>query len=382
MKKKRPQQQVTPPAKGLNILALKRSASIAEPTQEQQAPVSIEKLEIEAAPPPEPVAHKPVDELAPASSSVSTLLPESNAIASYPEPTPEPLPEPVASDLEQNPEPVTEPVASDPASAVLFQAVGIIFGEITTDGDKTFVTIGEKSYALYYASTHKYAYEALKKEITCTGITQQKLIVYPKITHFPGGKQPYRLAFQLAGFVGHSASGEGLESVLEENEFKICGLWQFIPVCRVPCISVFKNFDKQRLEYIKSAPLEKKVNFMKASHIPVLWRDAPVPPFRFNKNLDKETQGKASFVQIKARFNSANDNFEFISLLGIPCESAPNYLKAGKKDKAEAAKTKLAASKARKPSSKPVPVNNAALQNGGATSKPKPKPKLKVVADQ
>ena len=121
---------------------------------------------------------------------------------------------------------------------------------------------------------------------------------------------------------------------------------------------------------------------MKASHLPVVWRDAPVPPFRFNPKLDKETQGKASFVQIKARFNSANDNFEFISLLGIPCESPPNYLKAGKKDKAEAAKTKLAASKARKHSSKPVPVNNAALQNGGATSKPKPKPKLKVVADQ
>jgi hypothetical protein len=150
----------------------------------------------------------------------------------------------------------------------------------------------------------------------------------------------------------------------------------------VPCISVFKNFDKQRLEYIKSAPLEKKVNFMKASHIPVFWRDAAVPPFRFNKNLDKETQGKASFVQIKARFNNVSDNFEFVSLLGIPSESPPNYLKAGKKDKLEAAKTKLAASKARKPSPKPVPDNNATQQNLGATSKPKPKPKPKVDAEQ
>jgi hypothetical protein len=285
-----------------------------------------------------------------------------------------------ASSPESTPEPVPDPVASDPASGVLFQAVGIICGEITTDGDKTFVTIGEKSYALYYASTHKRAYEALKKEITCTGITQQKLIVYPRITHFPGGKQPYRLEFQLAGFVGNSVSGGGIESVLEDLEFKICGLWQFIPVCRVPCISVFKNFNQQRLEYIKSAPLDKKVNFLKASHIPVLWRDAPIPPFRFNKNLDKETQGKASFVQIKARFNSASDNFEFVSLLGIPCESPPNYLKAGKKDKADAAKTKLAASKTRKHSLSPVSDNNAAQPNPSATSKPKPKPK--VVAAQ
>ncbi|NEQ20154.1 MAG: hypothetical protein F6K28_13095 [Microcoleus sp. SIO2G3] len=367
MKKKRPQQQVTLPTKGLNIIALKRSASQVEPTQEQPAAVSTEKPEINADSAPEPVVHNPVDELAPASCSVPTSPPVSEAIASSPE---------------QNPEPVPDSIASDPASAVLFQAVGIILGEITSEGDKTFVTIGEKSYALYYSSTHKYAYEALKKEITCTGITQQKLIVYPKITHFPGGKQPYRLDFQLAGFVGHSASGGGIESVLEVLEFKICGLWQFIPVCRVPCISVFKNFNQQRLEYIKSAPLDKKVNFMKASHIPVLWRDAPVPPFRFNKNLDKETQGKASFVQIKARFNSANDNFEFVSLLGTPSESPPNYLKAGKKDKADAARTKLAASKARKHSQSPVPGNNAAQPQPGAISKPKPKPKPKVVTDQ
>jgi len=194
MKKKRPQQQVTPPTKGLNILALKRSASQVEPSQEQPAEVSIEKPEIDAASAPEPLAHNPVDEPDHASRSVSASSPKST------------------------PEPVPDPVASSPVEGALFQAVGLILGEITTDGDKTFVIIGEKSYALYYASTHKRAYEALKKEITCTGITQQKLIVYPRITHFPGGKQPYRLEFQLAGFVGNSVSGEGIESVLEENE--------------------------------------------------------------------------------------------------------------------------------------------------------------------
>jgi hypothetical protein len=139
---------------------------------------------------------------------------------------------------------------------------------------------------------------------------------------------------------------------------------------------VFKNFNKERLEFIKSAPLDKKVNYMKASHIPVVWRDAPVSPFRFNPKLDKEAQGKASFVQIKARFNSERDNFEFVSLLGIPTDSPPNYLKAGKKDKLSVAKTKLAAQKARKRSSLPVPDNNAAPKPSGATDKPKPKPKV------
>ena len=321
----------------------------------------MEKPEMDAASAPEPVAQNPVDNPAHAAIASSDETPVSDALVSSPESAPKPLPD-------SNP--------SSPTEGAFFQAVGIIQGEVTSDGDKTFVTIGEKSYGLYYASTHKMAYEALKKEILSTGITQQKLIVYPRITHYPGGKQPYRLAFQLAGFLKKEATVDGLPSVLEDSEFKISGLWQFIPVCRVPCISVFKNFNKERLEFIKSAPVDKKVNYMKASHIPVVWRDAPVPPFRFNPKLDKEAQGKASFVQIKARFNSERDNFEFVSLLGIPSESPPNYLKAGKKDKLSAAKTKLAAQKARKRSSLPVPDNNAASKPSGATDKPKPKPKI------
>ncbi|MBD0361794.1 MAG: hypothetical protein ICV55_03270 [Coleofasciculus sp. C3-bin4] len=288
MKKKHPQQQATPPTNALNILAVKRSPKQVEPPQEQPAAERIEKPVQDAASAKEPVVPTPVDEPAHAATASSTSSPDQEA---------------------------------------LFQAVGIIKGDITADGEKFFVTIAEKQYGLYYANSHKRAYDALKKEISNTGVTQQRLIVYPRITHYPGGKQPYRLAFQLVGFVGHEASEEGITSVLEDFEFQISGLWQFIPVCRVPCISVFKNFNKQRLEYIKSAPLDKKVNFMKASHIPVLWKDAPVPPFRFNPKLDKDTQGKASFVQIKARFNSAGDNFEFLSLLAIPSEEPPNYQK-------------------------------------------------------
>jgi hypothetical protein len=370
MKKKRPQQQATPPTKGLNILAIKRSPQQVEPHNEQPA-ASIEQSVEDAASVEEPVVETTGDQpehAARASSVPSTSSPVPDALGSSPEPVEDALPDALASS------------ASSGEEAALFQAVGIIKGEITTDEDRTFVIIKGKLYGLYYASSHKRAYEALKKEIESTGITQQRLIVYPRITHYPGGKQPYRLGFQLAGFVGHEASGDGLQSVLEDLEFKISGLWQFIPVCRVPCISVFKNFNKQRLEYIKSAPLDKKVNFMKASHIPVLWRDAPVPPFRFNPKLDKETQGKASFVQIKARFNSSRDNFEFVELLAIPSDDPPNYLKAGKKDKLLAAKTKLAASKARQRSSLQGTDNNAAKKASGATSKPKPKPK--VVAAQ
>jgi len=60
MKKKRPQQQVTPLIKGLNILSVKRSAFPVEPPQEQSAAVSMEKPETDATPAPEPAIPTPL----------------------------------------------------------------------------------------------------------------------------------------------------------------------------------------------------------------------------------------------------------------------------------------------------------------------------------
>lgn len=365
MTKKRPQKKKTAPTDELNILAVEPSRQKVEPEDVQRVADKIENPVDDAAPTPVPVEARTVD----FSSSEPSLDPSSVPVTIDP-PTSEQTPE-------QN-----VPSASSPDEPpALFQAVGILTVEVNIEEEKTFVSVGGKTYPLYYSSSHKRALAALKKEIETTGIRQQKLIVYPKITHYPGGKQPYSVGFQLVGFVGHQASGTGVSSDLQDLEFKICGLWQFIPVCRIPCISVFKNFNQQRLEFIKSAQAELKVNFMKASHIPVLWRDAPVPPFRFNPKLEKEAQGKAFFVQIKARFNSERNTFEFVSLLAIPSSEPPNYLKAGKKDKLEVAKTRLAASKALG-HDEARSHNDATLPQSRTTSAPKPKPKPKVVAQE
>lgn len=365
MTKKRPPQKKTAPTDELNILAVQPSPQKVAPNDVQQSAASIENPVDDAASTPVPVEPQTVD---PTDPSLDT---SSVPVAFDSPPTSELAPEQSDSSA-----------SSDDEPQAFFQAVGILTGDVTFNEEKTFVSVGGKTYPLYYSGSHKRSDVALKKEIETTGITHQKLIVYPKITHYPGGKQPYSVGFQLVGFVGQQASGTGVSSELQDLEFKICGLWQFIPVCRIPCVSVFKNFNQQRLEFIKSAQLDKKVNFMKPSHIPVLWRDAPVPPFRFNPKLEKEAQGKAFFVQLKARFNSERNAFEFVSLLAIPSSEPPNYLKAGKKDKLEVAKTRLATSKARQGDSSRVSHNDAAHPPRRTTSAPKPKPKPKVVTEQ
>jgi hypothetical protein len=83
MKKKRPQQKQTPPTKGLNILAVKRSPLPVEPPQEQPAEESMEKPELDAASAPELVAQTLVDNPAHAtpSESAETVRPLDETIA-------------------------------------------------------------------------------------------------------------------------------------------------------------------------------------------------------------------------------------------------------------------------------------------------------------
>lgn len=244
------------------------------------------------------------------------------------------LQEPENHAQEPLPEEKTETDSSEKEySSAIFRAIGVVRGEVNFDEDgKSTVTIGRKMYQLF-PGKHR-SLEALKKEIEATGEHTQRLVVYPKVIHFPKRDQVHRISFQLVGF-DQGRNPQGVSRELDDLEFKLSGLWQFIPVCRTPCISIFRNFSKERLEYIKQAEPTRKVRFMKASHIPLLWKDAPVRPFRFNPKAGKD-QGRPAFVQIKARFLPQRDVFGFMEQLEEPQKTAPRFLKASKKDKAEA----------------------------------------------
>ena len=149
MKKKRPQQQATPPTKELKILAVKRLPKPVEPPQEQPAAVLTEQPVVDAASTQKLVEPTPVDEPAHTSSASS---PEEDARCSSPKSAPEQVPAQTTSSPERREQ--GEKTSSDsPASPceqqALFQAVGIIKGDITLSEDKTWVTIGKKQYELY-----------------------------------------------------------------------------------------------------------------------------------------------------------------------------------------------------------------------------------------
>nr|WP_246275511.1 hypothetical protein [Brasilonema bromeliae] len=303
----------------------------------------------------------------------------------------------VAQEHKDDPEQTTafaeeeKPEIEEPGA--IFQAVGVVTGKVVfTEENKSTIIIGNKEYPLFYAPKKQRAFEALKKEVQATGEATQRLVVYPRFTHFPRRDQPPQVSFQVVGFdKGRETKGAASEE-LSDMEFKLCGLWQFIPVCPTPCISIFRNFTKERLDHVKKSEPAKKVKFMKASHLPLFWRDAPVPPFRFNPKAEKEQQGKPVFVQIKAKFLPARDAFAFDSLLGLPLEKPPKFLKVSKEDKATALKAKRDAERAagkdvggyeRKPpyTVRPKghfsekPMTEKPMTEKPIIEKPKPKPK-------
>ncbi|MCT7958505.1 hypothetical protein [Laspinema palackyanum] len=271
----------------------------------------------------------------------------------------------------------TETTEQEPEhKGAFFQAVGILPGEVSFEEGSIMakVTVGGKEYRLLFKPRLMSAMVALKLEIKQSGSTTQRLIVYPKVMHFPKQEQPHQLAFQLVGFEKDAASG-AISMQLEDFEFKLSGLWQFIPVCRVPVISVFRNFDEtihQNLKKLDEAvAAKKKVNFMKAAHIPVIWKDAPFKPFRFNPKLEKEEQGRPLFLQLKAKFIPAKNGFEFVALLAPPLEKAPKFFKASNEDKATVQKQKKKNAKPSKSNATP----SKAKEKQAKQSKPKPKPR-------
>ena len=94
----------------------------------------------------------------------------------------------------------TSPEASTETESLIFKAVGIVRGSVNfSDDSHATVTINQKQYPLFYSRSRP-ALTGLRQEIEKTGISTYRLIVYPKVTHFPNRNQSHQLSFQLVAF--------------------------------------------------------------------------------------------------------------------------------------------------------------------------------------
>ncbi len=229
-----------------------------------------------------------------------------------------------------------------PVNDSMFQAIGVIKGAIATDivlneegEERTLysVVIQDKKYRLRILG---YRFRFFIKQVQNNPDKQLYFLVYPYLQFIP--KNQPELRFQVVSWQDLPYEN------FKVNEFNIRGIWQFIPQYRRPLISVQRNWmDKES----RNELLEKGQDF-KAVHVPVLWKDSPVPPFRFNPRADKQGAAKGSgqpdrfFVEFKAKFIPKLDTFGFTELLAEPTTIFPRYLlpKAKMEKLAEKRKTR------------------------------------------
>lgn len=210
-----------------------------------------------------------------------------------------------------------------------FQAIGVLSGKLIFDAGFK-IELAGKQYNVKFKNPNLMYFVKLGEV--------SRFAVYPKITHFPKRDEAAKISFEIVAIYSDSNSNSGLFEQLQDSEFLLRGLWQFIPVCRTPVVSVLHNYNDELIEKIARLDSVGKCRKLKAQHLPLLWKPPIVPAFRYQK--DAETQDAKYFISIKAKLDLNREEFIFDSLVGMPTTEAPRGFVVGKKMKAEALQVK------------------------------------------
>ena len=211
---------------------------------------------------------------------------------------------------------------SESDQPTIFQAVGLIKCMTQIQDDRLYITIDGQAYELKRGQkrAHK-RFEELKREIEQNGSRELWLRVYPKVIH-DSINQEIRYWFTLVRAFDCKSQNRN-----QQEGFIFRGIWQHLPYCCDPVISIHRNIDVFN-QYKRLSPEAKKA-FARVQAFPVIWY-APVEPFRYNPELDYEKQMPRYFVQVRAVFEDGQ--LEVIEEIEKPTLDIPRYIKPRKKD--------------------------------------------------
>ncbi len=231
----------------------------------------------------------------------------------------------IEAELENN-----ENESLSPKQDYAFQGLGVLYGKIVKryeDNDGYYnAVIKDKVYELIVVNPR--VRDFLKADYNPE--KNRYLTVYPNIVHYPqpkGSTKAPKINFTII------AANDLPNLELKPNEFKLFGLWQFIGVSRCPVISIHRNRKKDGSDRVSTLKERFKdnekfhKNLTRANHVPLLWKDAPVRPFRFNPKIDKDKQGDRYFCKVKAKFLADRGVWGFQELLVEPTLDIPRFYK-------------------------------------------------------
>lgn len=209
------------------------------------------------------------------------------------QPTPPTAPQNLAEDpnlSEQDPETAEEiQVKLDTTPKNYYQAIGWLRGKITKVEDRFQIQIKDSLFPLY-----------LPRRVMAVANHHLEQIVWIKC--YPQSKGE-GLSFK-AVWMGTEQLEKG-----EPGIFVLRGIWQFIPQCRRPVFTIYRN----ELKNYENRPSNQ--------HLPLIWADQP--PYRFRKDSEE----KPKFCQIMARLIPQRACFGFVSQIAEPQDVAPRRVK-------------------------------------------------------
>ena len=212
---------------------------------------------------------------------------------------------------------------SDSNEPGIFQAVGLLECTPQVENDRLSIAINGNQYELRKTyGPRSQQFDLLKQEIELHGSRQMQLRVYPNIIH-DSNKLEIRHLFSLV-----RAYVDKPKCLDSSSSFVFRGIWQYVPYCSTPVISIHRNIDT--LKFYKRLPDAAKRSFIRPQAFPVVW-DAPVEPFVYDPNLEKSEQMPRYFVEVRAIFD--NGQYTVVEMLNEPTLKIPKYIKPLKKNR-------------------------------------------------
>ena len=183
----------------------------------------------------------------------------------------------------------------------IFQAVGLLRCSPEINEDKLYITIDGQPHDLRRGKWGlRKHFDKLKLGIEQNGSKEIYLRVYPKVVH--------NLSKQTicSWFTPIKAYSDISQTKHQSEDFVLRGIWQYVPYCSQPVISIYRNIEMLRYFKSESTRAAKKA-FARPQDFPVAW-SAPIQPYRYDPNLGNHNQMPRYFVQVRAIFT--NGQFE------------------------------------------------------------------------
>jgi hypothetical protein len=170
-----------------------------------------------------------------------------------------------------------------------YQAIGWLRGVVKKGEERYYVQIRDASFTLYLP----------RRAIAVAAALEGKLAWIKCYPQSKGEGLSFKVVWM--GTEQHEKSDPGI--------FVLRGVWQFIPQCRRPVFSVYRN------------ELKSYENRPNNQHLPLIWSDQP--PYRFRKDSEE----RPKFYQILARLIPQRNCFGFVEQIADPVEQTPRRVK-------------------------------------------------------